>query len=72
MNLIVVGSLLREHQYNNSMNTVKKNELPKDITEFVDTFMEKVRDKQLNYQVIDAVRDMLIHKLVKEGWTKQH
>lgn len=54
------------------MNTVKKNELPKDITEFVDTFMEKVRDKQLNYQVIDAVRDMLIHKLVKEGWTKKH
>lgn len=54
----------------------KKNELPKDVLDFVDSFMQKVQDKQIknkfysNYQLIDAVRDMLIHKLIKEGWTK--
>ena len=60
---------------NNNM-TPKKTELHKDVAEFVDSFMEKVKDKQIknkfysNYQVIDAVRDMLIHKLIKEGWAK--
>jgi len=54
----------------------KKNELPKDVLDFVDSFMQKVQDKQIknkfysNYQLIDTVRDMLIHKLIKEGWTK--
>ena len=60
---------------NNNM-IPKKNELPKDVLDFVDSFMQKVQDKQIknkfysNYQLIDTVRDMLIHKLIKEGWTK--
>jgi len=50
---------------------MKKNELPKDVSEFVDTFMKKLETKRMiDCRLIDTVRDMLTHKLIKENWKK--
>ena len=50
---------------------MKKNELPKDVSEFVDAFMKKLETKRMiDCRLIGNVRDMLTHKLIKENLGK--